>query len=102
MANPSEILCNVVKIKKDLQEKNLEYVKENYKEFEEKYPSLFTKIMDGSDLTQLFEMLKLMNQIKEGNLDFNKASEQFGQSMADKYLPENLKNKPEDKSEDKN
>ena len=42
-------------------------------------------------------MLKLMNQIKQGNIDFNKASEQFGKSMADKYLPENLKNKPDDK-----
>ncbi len=93
MSNPSEILCNVVEIKKDLQEKNLEYVNEHYKEFGERYPSLFEKITSGVELTELFEMLKLMNQIKQGNLDFNTASERFGYSMADKYLPENLKKK---------
>lgn len=99
MANPSEILCNVVHIKKDLQEKNLEYVRETYKEFGEKYPLVFEKIINGSDLNELFTMLKLMGQIKQGDLDFTKASEQVGYSMADKYLPENLKEKPEDKNE---
>ena len=93
MANPSEILCNVVHIKKDLQEKNLEYVKEKYKEFGDKYPLVFKKITSGSDLNELFTMLKLMGQIKQGDLDFNTASEKIGYSMADKYLPENLKKK---------
>ena len=91
MSNPSEILYNVVNIKKDLQDKNKEYVKDKYKEFIEKYPFLFDKLMSGTELTELFEMLKLMNQIKQGGMDYNTASERVGYSMADKYLPDHLK-----------
>ena len=66
---------------------------EKYKEFGDKYPLVFKKITSGSDLNELFTMLKLMGQIKQGDLDFNTASEKIGYSMADKYLPENLKKK---------
>ena len=97
LPNPEEILTNVVKIKKELESKSLDEVSEKFTDFKDKYPNIFKKIVSNDDLSELFNMLKLVSQIKSGEMSFEHATTSVGQKMAKKYIPEEiLKDKKQD------
>ena len=60
--------------------------------FSEKYPELFKKVTTpGEDLSPLLGMLGLLEKIGTGEVTHHNASIMVGQSLAVKYMPENLR-----------
>lgn len=96
--NPSQILDTTLSIKKDMQNMKVSEIDTKYKEFKDKYPMLYSKILSTEDLTELFNMLKLFSKVKSGEMTMDTATKSFGYSMANKYIPEDiLKNKKSSK-----
>ena len=90
LPNPSEILCKIVDIKKELQIKTVDEVSEKFSDFKDKYPHIFKKIITTDDNSELFNMLKLISQVKNGDVSLDFATTKVGHKMANKYIPEEI------------
>lgn len=90
LPNPSEILTNITDIKKDLESHSINEVDTKYKNFKDKYPQLYKKIIASDDMSELFTMLKLINKVNNGDLSLDNATKTVGTTMAHKYIPEEI------------
>ena len=69
-------------------------VSEKFTEFENKYPTLFRKIIDNDcDSKQLDFMLDKLDQVRIGNQSQHDASVHVGQVLVDKYVKPELAKK---------
>ena len=92
-----DILNTIEKLKKTsnskecrrLMKNNLElYEKkmiDEFNEFSEKYYGIFYKIIKHEDISPVFDMLDKLIEINKGSMTIQKAEEQIGISMSDKY-----------------
>lgn len=90
LPNPEQILTTVVAIKKELQTKTVDEVSVQFSDFKDKYPNIFKKIITNDDLSELYSMLKLITQIKSGDMSYEHATTNVGHKMAKKYIPEDI------------
>jgi len=82
------------KMKKDDFEKA---IKNDFLDFNLKYPALFEKILDGTlEKNQFNFMLNMMSKVQNNELSDHAASVQVGQVLVDKYVKPNLKDKKDD------
>lgn len=63
---------------------------DEFEHFYTKYPTLFNKIYKNDDLKNLAIYLKMIEQIKNGNVDFKKGETKLAEMMAEEYLPTEL------------
>ena len=57
-----------------------------FPDFCERYYGIFKKIIHGEDLAMLWRMLKQINRIKNGNINFEDAEVELGEELATKYI----------------
>jgi hypothetical protein len=60
-------------------------------EFIEQYPELFKKMIKKEDLTPIFEMLHLLDNMGSGKLSQHQASIVVGKSLMDRFVTPQLK-----------
>jgi hypothetical protein len=86
---------DIDKIKKDLQNLSedikvpdvIKSVLQNkYKYLYATYPRLFKMILDGGDIRIALSMLDKLKKVNDGSMSFDKASENIGQEMFNKYV----------------
>lgn len=70
-----------------------EVIRNRIPEFIERYPELFKKIMDGSDLTPIQSMLAMLDQMSDGKLNQHQASIIVGKKLVDRYITPQLNSK---------
>lgn len=70
-----------------------EVIRNRIPEFIERYPELFKKIMDGSDLTPIQSMLAMLDQMSDGKLNQHQASVIVGKKLVDRYITPQLNSK---------
>lgn len=70
-----------------------EVIRNRIPEFIERYPELFKKIMDGSDLTPIQSMLTMLDQMGDGKLNQHQASIIVGKKLMDRYITPQLNSK---------
>ena len=58
----------------------------NFPEFNEKYPTIMKKIINGDDLKYLEKMLDAMDAIKEKKVTKEQAEKVLGEELAEEYL----------------
>ena len=61
------------------------------KEFAERYPELFKKIVGQQDLTPIRSMLAMLDKMAEGSISTHQASVIIGQKLVDRYVKPQLK-----------
>ena len=61
------------------------------KEFADRYPELFKKIVGQQDLAPIRQMLVMLDKISEGKLSTHQASVIVGQKLVDRYVTPQLK-----------
>ena len=99
MESPKKIISDVAEIKsylkKNRKNKNLEEnAKEEFKDFEYKYPVIFKKILDNTlDNEQFLMMMNMMQKMQDNELTEHDASVQVGQVLVDKYVKPMLEKK---------
>ncbi|VVU95185.1 hypothetical protein CPAV1605_910 [seawater metagenome] len=75
---------------KNLQNSNKELLKykveTNFTEFNELYPTLIKKILNGDKLDYLDKMLSAMSQIKENKISQFEAEKKLGEELAEEYV----------------
>jgi hypothetical protein len=102
--DPKYIREKKEEIIKYIQENNLSLLREKdeftfmmkmydkFPEFSQKYKTLFKTIIMGEDLEPLEHFLMTIEKLKKGKGNRIKEEEKLGYYLADKYLPQNLKN----------
>lgn len=90
IANPEEILQNIIEIKNFLKNKSQNETKIKFKEFETRYPSVYNKIVSGEDLTKMLEMLQTLVKIRLGEIQKDDADKMYGSKLAREYIPEHI------------
>jgi len=68
-----------------------------YPIFADRYGSIFKMIMSGDSLTPLFDMLKMLDTVRNGDKSFEEVDEKLKSDLADKYI---YKGMPEDKKKE--
>lgn len=63
-----------------------EQIREKVPEFAEKYPELFTKIIQKQDLSPIQSMLAMLDRMGEGNITQHQASIIIGKKLVDKFV----------------
>lgn len=58
----------------------------NFSEFNEKYPTLMKKIVNGDDLKYLEKMLDAMESIKNNEVSKEEAEKVLGEELAEEYI----------------
>ena len=81
-----------------LYEKTLE---DKYQDFSYNYYSVFKMVISGEDITPLFKMLEILNNVKSGKTTFEDGEKDVGQYLT-KFLPEGLVDKLENGEFDAN
>lgn len=77
----------MVKLKYDNEDLFKDTVDKEFKEFADKYYSLFSRITcEEFDIKDLKYMIQVMRNIKENNVGMKEGHEQFVDSMAEKYI----------------
>ena len=77
---------------KDREIKNLDQVERKIKleseftEFYDKYPSLFSHVINNGDLKRLAEMLCMIDKIKNNTVTFRDGEKLLGESLAGEYI----------------
>jgi len=61
------------------------------KEFAERYPELFKKIVGQQDLTPIRHMLQMLDKMAEGRMTTHQASVIVGQKLVDRYVKPQLR-----------
>lgn len=107
LPDTNEILDEVIKIleymnideMKSLMEKNqLDYeekMEEVFSDFSSRYYGIFRMIISGEDITPLYKMLSLLDEVKKGDSTIENAETNIGKYLT-KFLPEEIVNKMED------
>jgi hypothetical protein len=62
-------------------------------DFIERYPELFKKIIEKSDLTPIYSMLGMLDHMGEGRINQHNASMVIGKQLVDKFVMPQLKSK---------
>lgn len=68
-----------------------ESIRSKVPEFIEQYPELFKKMIKKEDLTPIFEMLRLLDNMGTGKLSQHQASVVVGKSLVDRFVTPQLK-----------
>ncbi len=63
-----------------------EQIREKVPEFAEKYPELFTKIIQKQDLSPIQSMLAMLDRMGEGSISQHQASIIIGKKLVDKFV----------------
>ena len=63
-----------------------EQIREKVPEFAEKYPELFTKIIQKQDLSPIQSMLAMLDRMGEGSITQHQASIIIGKKLVDKFV----------------
>lgn len=92
LPNPAEILATVADIKKDSKIMNKKELDTKYEDFKNKYNHIYKLALTNDDLSTLYDMLKLIQQVKMKNVSIDNANKLVGQTMAKKYIPEHILN----------
>jgi hypothetical protein len=71
------------------------------KDFVEKYPELFKKIISGEDVSMLRNMLEMLDKMASGSLTQHNASVVVGKELAVRYLNNTINNLPKEESHKK-
>jgi hypothetical protein len=90
LPNPAEILSTVSDIKKDLSNLSKNELETKYNSFKNKYEGIYNKVINNDDLSQLFDMLTLLNKVKNGDISLDNATKTVGYQMAHKYIPDDI------------
>ncbi len=61
-------------------------IREKVPEFAEKYPELFTKIIQKQDLSPIQSMLAMLDRMGEGSISQHQASIIIGKKLVDKFV----------------
>ena len=61
-------------------------IREKVPEFAEKYPELFTKIIQKQDLSPIQSMLAMLDRMGEGTITQHQASIIIGKKLVDKFV----------------
>lgn len=111
LCDTSEVWGNVIGIRTDMQHNETLKTKNNaqdemidldtkYKEFNERYPSLFKIVKSGAPLDLLKKMTDTIENIKKGNDTYRGGMDKVAKSIGDKFLPKNaVKNSVKDDTE---
>lgn len=70
-----------------------EVIRARVPEFVERYPELFKKMIENSDLTPIHSMLAMLDQMGNGNLNQHQASIIVGKNLMDRYITPQLNSK---------
>jgi len=92
LPDPAFILENISNIKKDSKIMSKAELDTKYKEFKNKYHHIYKLAVTNDDLSTLYDMLKLIKQVKNKNISIDNANKFVGQKMAKKYIPEDILN----------
>lgn len=68
-----------------------EQIRQKVPEFTDKYPELFTKIIQNQDLSPIQSMLAMLDRMGEGNISQHQASIIIGKKLVDKFVNPQLK-----------
>jgi hypothetical protein len=63
-----------------------EQIREKVPEFADKYPELFTKIIQKQDLSPIQSMLAMLDRMGEGTISQHQASVIIGKKLVDKFV----------------
>lgn len=63
-----------------------EQIREKVPEFSDRYPELFTKIIQKQDLTPIQSMLAMLDRMGEGNITQHQASVIIGKKLVDRFV----------------
>jgi hypothetical protein len=63
-----------------------EQIRQKVPEFSDKYPELFTKIIQKQDLSPIQSMLAMLDRMGEGNITQHQASIIIGKKLVDKFV----------------
>jgi hypothetical protein len=63
-----------------------EQIREKAPEFADRYPELFTKIIQKQDLSPIQSMLAMLDRMGEGNITQHQASIIIGKKLVDKFV----------------
>jgi hypothetical protein len=66
-----------------------EHLEDKFPEFVERYYSIFKMILSGDDLTPLFEMMKVINNVNRGRRSIEDGEKRVGKYLS-KFLPEDI------------
>jgi hypothetical protein len=67
-----------------------EQIREKVPEFTDRYPELFTKIIQKQDLSPIQSMLAMLDRMGEGNISQHQASIIIGKKLVDKFISPQL------------
>ena len=92
------IITSIEKIQQHVKkQENIDLMKSNFSTYEEKmhdcfndfsdkYYSIFYKLIRNEDINPVFDMLEKLMEINKGNLTVEKAEQQIGVAIANKYM----------------
>lgn len=90
IANPGEILHNIIEIKNYLKYNSQNETKIKFKNFEKRYPSVYKKIASGDDLSKMLDMLQTLAKIRNGDITKENADSKYANQLAKEYIPEHI------------
>ena len=79
------IILEYIKDKDNSFESEL-YIMDTYPKFYEEYPFLVKKLCKKEDITMLYKMLGLLDNIEKGTDTINNVENNLGNELADSYL----------------
>ena len=82
----------ICKLKKDNNDVFIKTMEDKFETFAERYYSVFRMVISGNDLSPLFEMLKVIKQMKTRQMSVERGEHQIGASLK-KFLPDNFEQK---------
>ena len=68
-----------------------ESIRSKVPQFIEQYPELFKKMIKKEDLTPIYDMLRLLDNMGKGKLSQHQASIVVGKSLVDRFVTPQLK-----------
>lgn len=97
VADTSNIQNDIDRLKKKVDEmgvnKNVETLKEEFKDFFEKFPTIFNKVVDGTmEMGRLKFMLKMINEIENKKISKHQASIVVGKELVENIVKPQMKN----------
>jgi len=81
----------IKQLKKDDENLYIDKLTDDFKEFSDRYYTLFRTVIDGEDITNLFKMLEMIQRIQNKDIDIKTAEKKLGEDLAEQYLYPSLK-----------
>ena len=82
----------ILKLRRDNNDVFISTMETKFEGFAERYYSVFRMVISGNDLSPLFEMLRVIKQMKSGSMTVESGENQIGTSLK-KFLPDNFEQK---------